>query len=1161
MSSHQQSSRGSALLVVLSLVAILTLLIVSILGTVLFDGRMSSNALENSRAGCFARYALDEAAEKISRIPLDKHWAAGPGLIRAWNGSAWDAINLFSEGNGTSQVNLNARLADGSYAILPPNSDFPTAPEMKVDWRYVLADGGVASNAPASGVIGRFAYWVDTENSRVNINTAGFGMTEFDSELEPWVASLRTNEYVTGDFLTPYRQNVWDPNPWATDSVTVEADGRLSFPALDRTSAQRRTLQNLSGHPSSVDLAFLDGVTERESFNTFRYAGSYFLRVDAKNSTLKRPLVVGNAPDFWISQTPDMNVRFFNTPEDWKQVVGKEAFQRNKAYITTRGRSPEITPWGTPKIALSLSTSDGNTLNLLTEDFQRTLPNTSVGMEEDSRMVQFPNVQGSNAVQPGRGILRDLPMLNVYQGQSNRPTIQGVLSTIQRMLSTPVPEYSSLSTKFGAGGTEQTAVEILGFADQALNGFFPGFSAYARFWNEPADPPLIPPVLGTDATKKFYSGRLIPMAVSSLPATRRLPTTGRYLINELGIQVESTSFSIPDPAVSVTTPAAIVRAAGTTPESPYSVLTPSNYNALTNTTAGPVWAFILRKPLNDTGATALGGRDRWVRVTIRGELMCPPHWGLSQKLNLGMGLRTYLSDAVIDYSTTDPTYPPGANMGSLRAYFGSRRDANTSDTYALPSSGSYVMSPPGPYPQIASPVATYVEMTRVTDAGILIGPFRPGSTISFKLKLRLNSEANNWGGYSPEALKSKTLWHAIPGIFQDYDIAGVVPYSSSSDKSQQDMLVFEVNNFDVDSIIPETISYEANDPRLARRISGWKLASSHTFGAENSNFTGNTNGQVSDMSMPNSLLQDVRGIMRARAVGGTWGDPTGANERQNASRILGLPGVGAMSGISTGIDANIPWQTMKFYANADSVPDWLLWSMFYVPFDRSIANQTDGKININATLYPFGIQRTKPLEALLGTRVANPSAVAHNIASRSLGSGASSLVGPSDLYVYPGQVAQIAGIADSGATEYDKEKVPRGIADIVTTQCDDYRVFIVAQSVRQAADGRIIPVATQRSEAVLSRSVDEGGRFYSAAGFQQTYAGRGYPFVDTFPASVVERGSYLANTNNPAPLNLNDTGTLTSKGRNFLGADGMPNTADDWLVPQKIDITGFRTIP
>jgi hypothetical protein len=303
--------------------------------------------------------------------------------------------------------------------------------------------------------------------------------------------------------------------------------------------------------------------------------------------------------------------------------------------------------------------------------------------------------------------------------------------------------------------------------------------------------------------------------------------------------------------------------------------------------------------------------------------------------------------------------------------------------------------------------------------------------------------------------------------------------------------------------------------------------------------------------------------MRDRAVAGVWRDPRNESEKQNASKILGLPGVGAMSSISTGIESNTPWQTMKFHANSDSVPDWLLWNMFYVPFDRSIANQTDGKININATLHPFGIKRTKPLEALLANRVSSASGVAANIANRTLGSGASALVGPSDLYTYSGQVAQVAGVADSGASEYEKEKVTRGIADIVTTQCSDFRVFLIAQSVRQNSQGKITPVDTQRIEAVLSRSADEGGRFYTSAGWGQNYAGRGYPFAEKnqwpfppalFPSSVVRRGG------SPTSLNLNDTTTLTTYGRNFMGADGLPNTNDDWLVPQKIDITSYHII-
>jgi len=1149
--------RGSSLVIVLSFVAILTLLIVSILSLVTFDGTRSSSALDRSKTANFARYALNEAAAKLSRIPLDKHWAAGPGLMRVWNGSSWDAINLYSEGDGTDQVNLNARLADGTHAILSPNADFPVAPEMNVDWRYVLTDGSVVATAPSSGVIGRFAYWVDTENSRANINTAGFGMTQFNSALEPWVASLRGNESFS---FSDYQQKVWEQNPWATDRVTATSNGSLSFPTLDRATAQARTLQNLTGHPSAVDLSFLDGISQQQSFDTFRYAGSYFLRVDAKNMTLQRPQPASSTISFWISQNPDLSVRFFNNSSDWKQIVGANAFEKNKAYITTRGRSPEITPWGTPKMALSLSPKDGNTLGLLTEDYQRNFPDTLIG-REDSRSIQFPTVDGGGNP-PGRQILRDLALNHVYDNQLTRPTIQGVLSGIQSMFSTPVPGYSSLASKYGSNGTEQTAMEILGFSDQTLNGFFPGFSAYARFWQEPADAVTDPPLIGTDRTKKYYGGRFIPMAGNS--TTRRLATFGPYLLNEIGIQLESTSFSIPDPPLassSASTPAAILRAAATAPELPYSVVTPTNYNASGPSSAGGVWAFILRQPLtNNATANLAANRDRWVRVTIRGELMCPPNWGLSQKLNLGMGLRTYLSDVVLDYRTTDSTYPAGTNTGSLRAYFASRRDSNTNDNYMFPSSGSYVLRVPNPFSLLSGSGIRYEEALRVTDGGILIGPFRPGSSVSFTLKLRLLSESLLYGGYNPNVLSSKSLWHAAPGIFQDYDITGVLPNSNSADQSQQEMLEFGVNNFDVNTIIPQTISREANDPRLARRNSGWSLSGSHSFGAENSNFTGNLNNQASDLAMPNSILQTVRGIMRARAVGGAWGDPRGAFEQQNASRILGLPGVGAMSSIPTGIESNTPWQTMKFHANLDSVPDWLLWNMFYVPFDRSIANQTDGKININATLHPFGIKRTKPLEALLANLVSSASGIAANIANRTLGSGASALVGPSDLYIYNGQIAQIAGVADSGASEYEKEKVTRGIADIVTTQCSDFRVFLIAQSVRQNSQGKITPVDTQRIEAVLSRSADEGGRFYTSAGWGQSYAGRGYPFVITgspiavFPSSVVRRSGP------PASLNLNDTPTLTTYGRNFMGADGLPNTNDDWLVPQKIDITNYHII-
>jgi hypothetical protein len=1214
--------QGSSLVVVLTFVSILTLLIVSILGLVSVDTTISSNSLEKTRAENFARYALDEAAEKLSRIPLDKHWAAGPGLLRIWNDSSWDAVNLYSEGTGTDQVDLNAQLPDGSYAIMPPNSDFPTAPEMKVNWRYVLADGRVVDTAPASGAIGRFAYWVDTENSRANINTAGFGMTEFNSALEPWVASLRGNNGGNGEIvsLTTYQQEVWGKNPWATDSVTVQSDGTLSFPALDRSAAQSRTLQNLTGHPSSVDLSFLDGISIQESFNTFRYAGSYFLRVDAKNASLVRDLS-GSAPSFHIAQNPDMSVRFFDTPEDWKQIVGDEKFEQNKAYITTRGRSPEINPWGLPKLALSLATEQGNPLNVLTEDFQRnssfiTLndPPSGSKLSEDSRTSQVPIAMSNNvtATDPGRGIFRDLTTPKVFDNQPMKSSLQRIIAALKRMMETATPEYDPLASKYNAGSpgeSEQIAVEMLNFVDQTLNGASPGYPTYVRFWKELSidpqpdewvsnysksrpyiDTSVIPHVFfnapgawrSQNDTRRFYGGCLLPMAGGN-STTRRLGNVGPFLVSEIGAQINTRAYSIPDsplpPAGSnITTdvPAAILRAAAAPQEAPYCVLSPSKHYSgnLTHpdapTTAKPVWAFILRKPLTDSAAaltpplfpsgnaTATASRDRWINITFSGENMFPPNWGSKQKLNLGMGTRTYLSDVVLEYRTNDPTYLNGTNEGSLRGYFVSRRDPNTHCSEAFPSSGSFLLRPKLPMPPLANSGISYDTMFQQPDSGVLIGPFRPDSIVSFKVRLRFITSTAVQGN-APGAGSGTLLWHAIPGIFENYETADVAPSMSSNDPSQDEMLEFEITDLKVNSAGYRHVSFEADDPRVARRKSDWQVSTIGSPALENSNFTGSINDQASDLAMPNALLQITRGLLRARAINGAWGDLKGRVERQNASKILGLPGVGHLASIPTGVDAGESWKTMKFHANSDTTPDWLLWNMMFVPFDRSFANNTDGKININATLYPFGIKRTKPLAALLGKRVGNPDAVATNITNRTLGAGASPLVGPPDLYVYNGQVAQIAGVADSGVGEYEKEKVSRGIADIVTTQCSDYRVFIVAQSVRQSPDGKIIPLATQRVEAVLSRVPDEGGR-----GRGHTYAASGYPFPPTntlaLPANVFERGAYVSDPTGVTPIDLNNTATLNSKGRSFLGADGDPNTSDDWLVPQKIDISTYKTL-
>ncbi|MEI8313757.1 MAG: hypothetical protein WCH98_23685, partial [Verrucomicrobiota bacterium] len=275
-------------------------------------------------------------------------------------------------------------------------------------------------------------------------------------------------------------------------------------------------------------------------------------------------------------------------------------------------------------------------------------------------------------------------------------------------------------------------------------------------------------------------------------------------------------------------------------------------------------------------------------------------------------------------------------------------------------------------------------------------------------------------------------------------------------------------------------------------------------------------------------------------------------DRQTASCILGLPGVGYLSGVATGVDSGTPWKTLKFQPAglAGSAPDWMLWSYFYVPFDRSVENNTDGKMNINAELIPFGIRRTKPLEALIGNRPGG-SAVAANIAGRT---GSPALGNANDMYIYPGQICNVTGVADSGADKFTKEALVRDLADLVTTQSSDFRVFLVAQALRQLPSGAVKVMAEDRSEVTLSRSPDTGQRGYPFSYLNATEQDG----IDT-PFWVITRENYQSGGLGAPKLNaVLRSNILGTGGRSWLGGDRLPNTADDWMVPQKIEISSRK---
>ena len=64
-------------------------------------------------------------------------------------------------------MNLNRQLIDGSYPIIGGSNP----PQVSVKWANLLRDPTQPASA-SNAVVGRYAFWVDDEGAKINVNTA-----------------------------------------------------------------------------------------------------------------------------------------------------------------------------------------------------------------------------------------------------------------------------------------------------------------------------------------------------------------------------------------------------------------------------------------------------------------------------------------------------------------------------------------------------------------------------------------------------------------------------------------------------------------------------------------------------------------------------------------------------------------------------------------------------------------------------------------------------------------------------------------------------------------------------------------------------------------------------------------------------------------------------
>jgi len=313
---RRRHQRGAALITVLAVVVLATILVVGLTVAMRMDRQASYYHLERERATLMAREGVETARALLRAATATNtlSWISQPGRI-----VTPAQIFELSSGAGSTSVtglfaaaNLNRITWQGNDRVLDPQGgDFP------LQWIYVRRDGtretnqspGVQANNP---IVGRYAYWVDDESTRVNLNTAwqrqgnpntntlaapsivslaALGLTPaqalevyssatnraFNSPFEALSLPGLTNILSTNRFLITHYTQDSELNPWGEPKIVLttqknQANGSTNFldilnvdntdPGIGANINVGKTIQTLSklvGYLSRTDWPYAPG--------------------------------------------------------------------------------------------------------------------------------------------------------------------------------------------------------------------------------------------------------------------------------------------------------------------------------------------------------------------------------------------------------------------------------------------------------------------------------------------------------------------------------------------------------------------------------------------------------------------------------------------------------------------------------------------------------------------------------------------------------------------------------------------------------------------------------------------------------------------------------------------------------------------------------------
>ena len=344
---YLKSDQGSALILTLVMILLATILVVTLALVVTNENKMARLTYNGQQADLFSELALDAAQETIatnlaqfddpftSNTPASNFWSVAPGRISIYpllSGSPRPVcsrqIDLFSgapynTNNGTALpanqvVDLNAPCATG---VRPINSALDPSLKMNVAWVSVLANPSQLASS-TNQIIGRYAYWVDDEGAKVNVNTAD-GSEKYDGALSygPGTptevtlgeigtthnSALNTNQIIsaatrarTGGFATPGELSQIPGIPSSfqtTNNFTLTAYSRapeFSIFNEPRLQLAPSNLMGLSGNTDGSNPVDFPGLCDATTYYTFPYPSTSFLSRAVLRSVYPFPSQISN---------------------------------------------------------------------------------------------------------------------------------------------------------------------------------------------------------------------------------------------------------------------------------------------------------------------------------------------------------------------------------------------------------------------------------------------------------------------------------------------------------------------------------------------------------------------------------------------------------------------------------------------------------------------------------------------------------------------------------------------------------------------------------------------------------------------------------------------------------------------------------------------------